>query len=42
MSEILIGSNPDNPQVVGIVNFEAPADEKAKAQIGRASCRERV
>jgi co-chaperonin GroES (HSP10) len=33
MSEttILIGSNPDNPQVVGAVNFEATADEKAKA-----------
>ena len=33
MSEttILIGSNPDNPQIVGAVNFEATADEKAKA-----------
>jgi co-chaperonin GroES (HSP10) len=33
MSEttILIGSNPDNPQVVGAVNFAASADEKAKA-----------
>jgi co-chaperonin GroES (HSP10) len=33
MSEttILIGSNPDNPQVVGAVNFQATADEKAKA-----------
>ena len=33
MSEttILIGSNPDNPQVVGAVNFEASAEEKAKA-----------
>jgi co-chaperonin GroES (HSP10) len=32
MSEttILIGSNPDRPQVVGAVNFEATADEKAK------------
>jgi co-chaperonin GroES (HSP10) len=32
MSEttILIGSNPDQPQVVGAVNFEATADEKAK------------
>jgi co-chaperonin GroES (HSP10) len=27
---ILIGSNPDQPQVVGAVNFEATADEKAK------------
>jgi co-chaperonin GroES (HSP10) len=33
MSEttILIGSNPDNPQVVGAVNFEASNEEKAKA-----------
>lgn len=31
MSEILIGSNPNNPQIVGVVNFEAAADEKAKA-----------
>ena len=30
MSEILIGSNPDNPEVVGAVNFEATAEEKAK------------
>jgi hypothetical protein len=30
MSEILIGSNPDNPEVVGAVNFEAAAEEKAK------------
>ena len=30
MSEILIGSNPDNPEVVGAVNFEAMAEEKAK------------
>jgi co-chaperonin GroES (HSP10) len=32
MSEttILIGSNPDRPQVVGAVNFEATAEEKAK------------
>jgi co-chaperonin GroES (HSP10) len=32
MSEttILIGSNPDRPQVVGAVNFESTADEKAK------------
>ena len=30
MSEILIGSNPDNPVVVGAVNFEATAEEKAK------------
>jgi co-chaperonin GroES (HSP10) len=31
MSEILIGSNPDNPQIVGVVNFEASSEEKAKA-----------
>ena len=33
MSEttILIGSNPDNPQVVGAVNFAATTEEKAKA-----------
>ena len=30
MSEILIGSNPDKPEVVGAVNFEATAEEKAK------------
>ena len=30
MSEILIGSNPDNPEVVGAVNLEASAEEKAK------------
>lgn len=30
MSEILIGTNPDNPQVVGAVNMEASAEEKAK------------
>lgn len=30
MSEILIGSNPDKPQVVGAVNFEATNAEKAK------------
>jgi len=30
MSEILIGSNPDNPQVVGAVNLEASNEEKAK------------
>jgi hypothetical protein len=30
MSEILIGSNPDNPEVVGAVNFETTAEEKAK------------
>jgi hypothetical protein len=29
MSEILIGSNPDNPQVVGMYRSEATADEKA-------------
>lgn len=33
MSEttILIGSNPDNPQIVGAVNLEASSEEKAKA-----------
>ena len=33
MSEttILIGSNPDNQQIVGAVNFEASNEEKAKA-----------
>jgi co-chaperonin GroES (HSP10) len=31
MSEILIGSNPDNPQIVGAVQLEAPNEEKAKA-----------
>ena len=30
MSEILIGTNPDNPEIVGAVNFEATAEEKAK------------
>ena len=30
MSEILIGSNPDNPEVVGVVNLEATAEDKAK------------
>jgi co-chaperonin GroES (HSP10) len=30
MSEILIGSNPDNPQVVGAVNLEASNEEKAR------------
>lgn len=30
MSEILIGSNPNNPQVVGSYNSEATAQEKAK------------
>jgi co-chaperonin GroES (HSP10) len=30
MSEILIGTNPDNPQVVGAVNLEASAEEKAR------------
>ena len=31
MSEILIGSNPDNPHIVGVVNFESSNEEKAKA-----------
>jgi co-chaperonin GroES (HSP10) len=30
MAEILIGTNPDNPQVVGAVNMEATAEEKAR------------
>ena len=30
MSELLIGTNPDKPQVVGAVNFEATNAEKAK------------
>lgn len=30
MAEILIGANPNNPQVVGAVNLEASAEEKAK------------
>ena len=31
MSEILIGSNPDNPQIVGAVNITSSNEEKAKA-----------
>jgi hypothetical protein len=30
MSEILIGTNPGNPQIVGAINFEATEAEKAK------------
>jgi len=30
MSEILIATNPDNPKVVGSVNSEEPAEDKAK------------
>ena len=30
MSEILIGTNPGNPQIVGTVNFEATEAEKAR------------
>ena len=30
MSEILIGSNPDNPQIVGTFSYEATNEEKAK------------
>jgi co-chaperonin GroES (HSP10) len=30
MSEILLGTNPNNPQIVGAVNFEATDAEKAK------------
>lgn len=29
MSEILIGSNPSNPQVIGVFSSEATAEEKA-------------
>ena len=29
MSEILIGTNPDNPQIVGMYRSEASAEEKA-------------
>ena len=29
MSEILIGANPNNPQIVGSVNFSATTEEKA-------------
>jgi hypothetical protein len=36
MSEILIGSNPDNPQVVGMYLSEATAEEKA-SQLPRPS-----
>ena len=36
MSEILIGSNPDNPQVVGMYRSEATAEEKAR-QLPRPS-----
>lgn len=30
MSEILIGTNPDNPEVVGSYKLDASADDKAK------------
>jgi co-chaperonin GroES (HSP10) len=36
MSEILIGSNPNNPQVVGMYRSEATAEEKA-TQLPRPS-----
>jgi hypothetical protein len=36
MSEILIGSNPDNPQVVGMYRPEATAEDKA-TQLPRPS-----
>jgi hypothetical protein len=36
MTEILIGSNPDNPQVVGMYSSEATAEEKA-SQLPRPS-----
>ena len=29
MSEILIGTNPDKPQIVGAINLEATSEEKA-------------
>ena len=36
MSEILIGSNPDNPQIVGTFSSEATSEEKGK-QLPRPS-----
>jgi len=36
MTEILIGSNPDNPEIVGSYKMEASAEEKAK-QLPRPS-----
>jgi hypothetical protein len=30
MSEILIGSNPDNPEVVGTYSYTATSEEKAQ------------
>jgi hypothetical protein len=36
MTEILIGSNPDNPQIVGMYRSEATAEEKA-TQLPRPS-----
>ena len=30
MSEILIGTNPDKPQIVGVLDTEATSAEKAK------------
>jgi co-chaperonin GroES (HSP10) len=36
MSEILIGTNPDKPQIVGVVDTEATSAEKAK-QLPRPS-----
>ena len=30
MSEILIGTNPDKPQIIGAINLEATNEEKAK------------
>ena len=39
MSEILIGSNPDNPQIVGAVSFTATSEEKAKALPGPSGYR---
>jgi len=29
MSELLIGTNPDSPQVVGVINFDASNEDKA-------------
>jgi co-chaperonin GroES (HSP10) len=36
MTEILIGANPDNPEVVGAYNLKASAEEKAR-QLPRPS-----
>jgi hypothetical protein len=36
MTEILIGANPDKPEVVGAYNFQASVEEKAR-QLPRPS-----